>query len=66
VDSIYRLSGIFILPFEGIFRRGYAEGIETNSILEPSILVAIAVYAILGWGLIKLFRIFSGEQHRLA
>ena len=62
VSFIYVLTGIFILPFEGIFRRGFAQGLETTSVLEPSTFVAIIVYAILAWGVIKLIRISSGEQ----
>ena len=62
VGFIYGLSGIFIMPFEGIFRRGVSEGLETASVLEPASLVAIIVYAFLGWGIVKLVRIFSGEQ----
>ncbi|HAZ73674.1 MAG TPA: YggT family protein [Candidatus Pacebacteria bacterium] len=61
VSSIYGLTSIFILPFEGIFRRGYAQGVETTSILEPATLTAMIVYAVLIWGIIKLVRIFSGE-----
>lgn len=62
VGLIYGLTGIFILPFEGIFRRGYAQGVETTSILEPSTLVAIVVYAVLAWGIVKLIRVLSGEK----
>lgn len=62
VGLIYGLSGIFILPFEGIFHRGFAQGVETTSILEPSTLVAIFVYAVLAWGIVKFVRILSGEQ----
>ncbi len=62
VDFIYGVSSVFILPFEGIFRRGFTQGIETTSVLEPSTAVAIIVYIVLGWGLVKLIRIFSGEQ----
>ncbi|MDO8503616.1 MAG: YggT family protein [bacterium] len=62
VHLIYGLTGVFILPFEGIFRRGFTQGIETTSVLEPSTLVAIVVYAVLAWGIVKLIRIFSGEQ----
>jgi hypothetical protein len=64
VGLIYGLSGVFILPFEGIFRRGYAQGVETTSVLEPSTLVAIIVYAVLAWGVVKLLRILSGEQQQ--
>jgi hypothetical protein len=64
VGLVYGLTGIFILPFEGIFRRGYTEGIETTSVLEPSTLVAIIVYGVLAWGIVKLIRIVSGEKQQ--
>ncbi len=62
VGLIYGLTGVFIVPFEGIFRRGFSQGIETTSVLEPSTLVAIVVYAVLAWGIVKLIRVLSGEQ----
>src|SRR4030066_2235575 len=62
VGLIYGLTGIFILPFEGIFRSGFAQGVETTSVLEPSTLVVLIVYAILAWGIVKLLRVLSGEQ----
>lgn len=65
VGLIYGITRIFILPFEGIFRRGFTEGIETTSILEPSTLVAIIVYAVLAWGIVKLIRISSGEKQQI-
>lgn len=51
-----------MLPFEGIFRRGFTHGLETTSVIEPSVAVALIVYAILAWGIVKLMRIFSGEK----
>lgn len=62
VRGIYAIAGIFILPFEGIFRRGFAQGVETTSVLEPSTIVAILVYILLAWGIVKLVRISSGEK----
>jgi len=64
VSLIYGLTRIFILPFEGIFQRGYVQGVETSAVLEPATLVAIIVYAVLAWGIIKLIRIFSGERQQ--
>jgi hypothetical protein len=64
VGLIYGVTGVFILPFEGIFRRGFTQGVETTSVFEPSTLVAIIVYAVLAWGIVKLVRISSGEQQR--
>ena len=60
-NLIYDLTRIFTLPFEGIFSKGSAQGIETTSIFEPATLIAIFVYGILAWGIVKLIRIFSGE-----
>lgn len=62
VRFIYGLTGIFVMPFEGIFRRAFAQGVETTSVLEPATLVALVVYIILAWGIVKLVRISSGEQ----
>jgi len=64
VNLIYSLTGIFILPFEGIFHRGFAQGVETTSVFEPSTLVAIIVYALLAWGIVKLIQILSGEKQQ--
>ena len=62
VQSVYGLTSIFVYPFEGIFRRAYAPGVETTSVLEPATVVALIVYAIIAWGIVKLVRISSGEQ----
>lgn len=62
VSMIYGISGVFTLPFEGIFRRGFTQGLETTSVLEPATLVAIIVYSIVAWGIVKLVRILSGKQ----
>ena len=62
VGFIYGLTGLFIAPFEGIFRRGFSQGIETTSVFEPSTLVAIIVYAVVAWGIVKLIQIFSGKK----
>lgn len=62
VRFIYGITGIFILPFEGIFRRGIARGAETTSILEPSTIVALVVYVLLAWGIVKLIGVLSGNR----
>ncbi|MBK5211963.1 MAG: YggT family protein [Coriobacteriia bacterium] len=62
VDFIYRSSGTFTLPFEGIFRAFSGRGVETTASFEPSTLVALVVYAIIAWGIVKLIQILSGEQ----
>ena len=60
VGFIYGVTGIFILPFQGIFRQAYV----STSVLEPSVIVAIFVYILLAWGIVKLLRISSGEQQK--
>lgn len=62
VRIIYAITSIFTLPFEGIFRKGVASGIETVSVFEPATIVAILVYILIAWGIVKLVRISSGEQ----
>lgn len=62
VRFIYGLTGVFILPFDGIFRRGYSQITETTSVFEPSVIVAILVYVFLAWGIVKLLRISSKEK----
>lgn len=64
VNFIYGLTGLFILPFEGIFSRGVSRGIETASILEPATIVALVVYALLSWGIVKFIHIASGEKQQ--
>lgn len=62
VNFIYDLTRVFILPFEGIFSKGSTQGMETTAVFEPATLIAIAVYGILAWGIVKLIIIFSGEK----
>jgi hypothetical protein len=62
VNFIYDVTGLFSLPFQGIFRSGVSQGLETTSVLEPATIVAIIVYVILAWGIVKLIKILSGEE----
>jgi len=50
------------MPFEGMFRKLTAQGIETTSVFEPSTAVAIAIYGVIAVGIVKLIRISSGEE----
>lgn len=62
VGLIYGLTGVFILPFEGVFHQATTKGLETTAVLEPATIVAIIVYAVLAVGIVKLVRILSGKQ----
>ncbi len=62
VRFIYTVTSIFTMPFDGIFRKAVAPGMEAVSIFEPGTMVAIIVYILIAWGIVKLIRISSGEQ----
>ena len=58
VDFIYAVSGFFAAPFFGIFSYTPAYG---SSVFEVSTVVAIIIYALLGWGIAKLFTLGSNR-----
>jgi hypothetical protein len=64
VGLIYGVTGVFIVPFQGIFQQATARGVETTAVLEPATLVAIVVYAVLAVGIVKLLRILSGKKQQ--
>lgn len=66
VGLIYGVTGVFIVPFQGIFHQATTTGIETTAVLEPATLVAIVVYAVLAIGIVKLIRIFSGKKQQVS
>jgi len=59
VSFIYTVSGVFIAPFNGIFRSAVTEGIETKSVLEPTTIIAMIVYAIIAYGVARLIEIYG-------
>lgn len=54
VDFVYAASGIFTSPFRGIFSTPTTEGDITTAFFETATVVAMVVYALIGWGLVKL------------
>lgn len=64
VGLIYGITGVFIVPFQGIFHQTTTAGVETTAVLEPSTIVALIVYAVLAIGIVKLVRILSGKQQQ--
>src|SRR5579864_4996073 len=58
VSFIYSVTGPLVAPFQGIFGNG---GSKANS-FETADLVAIAAYAVIGWGLIMLIRILTAPR----
>lgn len=59
VDFMYAVSGFFAAPFFGIFSY---EPVYGQSVFETSSLVAMAVYALLGMGIAKLFTITKSDD----
>ncbi|HSX37078.1 MAG TPA: YggT family protein [Patescibacteria group bacterium] len=57
VNFIYNVTGVLTAPFDNIFGVTTATAGQTKSVFEPSILVAAAVYALIGWGIVKLITI---------
>ena len=58
VSFINTVSGPLVAPFQGIFGNG---GSKANS-FETADLVAIVVYAVIGWGLVMLIRIVTAPR----
>jgi len=57
VALIYTVSGAFLTPFNGIFRSAVNKGIETKSVMEPTVIIAVIVYALIGYGVVRLIEI---------
>ncbi|MEA2628419.1 MAG: hypothetical protein QOJ10_879 [Chloroflexota bacterium] len=57
-NFIYTISGPMVAPFTGIFGD---TGSKTNT-FETASLVAIVVYAVVGWGIIALIRIVTAPR----
>ena len=53
VQAIFAVSSIFMTPFVAIFPSPH---VATGSIVEWSALLAIAVYALIAWGIVALIR----------
>lgn len=51
ITLLYGLSHIFVSPFHGIFND---QALGSHSVLEVSTLIAILLYALIGWGLVAL------------
>jgi uncharacterized membrane protein YuzA (DUF378 family) len=60
VSTIYNISAPFVAPFSGIFRTAVNTGIETKSVLEPATIIAMLVYGLIGYGIVRFIGI--GEK----
>ncbi len=62
VSIIYSVTNLFLAPFNGIFRTAVTKGIEAESVLEPALIIAMFAYAVLAWGIDKLYDIISNRK----
>lgn len=62
VQFIYDVTHVLIIPFTGIFKTANVSEIDNSSVLEPATLVAMLVYALLAWGIVKLIMIFRRKS----
>ena len=55
VRFMYDMTQFLVAPFHGIFNTA----VQGRSILEPESLVAIAIYSLIGWGIVSLIRMMT-------
>ncbi|HZK55749.1 MAG TPA: YggT family protein [Desulfosporosinus sp.] len=64
VSIIYSISQAFLSPFSGIFKSAVNKGFETQSVLEPTTMIAMIVYAVVAWGIVKLIEIGKPSENK--
>ena len=57
VNFIYSITNFLSKPFDSIFGATTAAAGHIKSVIQPSIIVAIVVYGLIAWGLVKLLGI---------
>jgi hypothetical protein len=62
ISIMYSITNLFLTPFKGIFRTAVTQGIEMESVLEPALIIAMIVYALLAWGIVKLIDIINNRK----
>jgi uncharacterized protein YggT (Ycf19 family) len=58
VNLIYQVSAPMVAPFTGIF----GDTASRTNTFETASLVAIVVYAVIGWGIVALIRIVTAPR----
>jgi YGGT family protein len=58
-QAVYTMTGVLVAPFNGLFG---TPQISTGAALEVSTLVALLVYAAIGWGLARAAWLLFGES----
>jgi hypothetical protein len=65
VSLLYNISGVFLAPFSGIFRAIVInKGIANESVLEPATIIAMIVYALIAYGVVRLIEIYETRKDK--
>ncbi len=64
VQIIYSVTDALLWPFYSIFSTFVSPGIETESYLEPAAVIAMIVYALVTWGIVRLIVILTSDKNR--
>ena|ERR1700737_4194345 len=59
VTFMYNITQPLVAPFHGIFNTT----VQGRSIFEPESLVAIAIYSLIGWGIVSLIHMMTRTRH---
>lgn len=59
VSLIYTVSGTLMTPFNGIFGATENSGEKIKSVFEPTIIMSMIVYALIAYGIVRLFEIYK-------
>lgn len=61
VSFIYGMTQMLTLPFRGIFPVATTEGAVALGLFEPQTIVAMIVYSVLAWGVVRFIGILSRQ-----
>lgn len=59
VGFVYGVTAPLVAPFRGIF----ADSAQGFFVFEPSSLVAMVIYLLIGWGIVALIKIITAPRH---
>lgn len=59
---LYMITGVFISPFSGIFNPLTTSGLVSRSVLDPATIIAMLIYALAAWGIVKLLWIKASKE----
>ena len=51
---LYNMTGILISPFAGIFNPLTTAGLVSRSVFDPATLIAMVIYWLIAWGIVRL------------